>query len=212
MSDSGFLEPWAKATEETYTASTQFISSCTQRHKAAQWGKHHVAKTCFSLHRLPGTGRALGLSSLHNTMLNLGSISLLGREEQAGQGSRVKLTGNKLNQSRTVTKGTRNISTVSHPTGWPQAQNFHYNFSKGRRKGRKKCFRKTLSRPQPRMPLSHNQKSEKLAFQGVKTQHWILAGLYMVGGVLKTTTVLHWSLQASQIINGFWTTEKGGQS
>lgn len=84
--------------------------------------------------------------------LTLAQSASSAMRSRRGKGSRVKLTGNKLNQSPAVTKGTGDISTVSHPTAWPRARNFHYNFSKGGRKGGKKCFTKALSKPQPRMP------------------------------------------------------------
>lgn len=88
MSLSGFLEHLEQKQQrkESCTASTQLITSRTEKHKAAQRGKHHVVETCFSLLLLPGTGSPLGLGSLHNTMLNLGLISLLSHEEQQGKG------------------------------------------------------------------------------------------------------------------------------
>lgn len=87
-----------------------------------------------------------------------------------GAKSRVKLTGNKLNQSRAVTKGTRNISTVSHPTGWPRARNFHYSFSKGGRKGRKYISQKHYQGPNRGCPAAQPKVCKRLAFQGVETQ------------------------------------------
>lgn len=124
-------------------------------HSEAQGRRMRKTSRCKDMLLLASSARhrsPRGLSSLHNIMLNLGSIGLLSHEGRRGKGSRVKLTGNKLNQSRAVTKGTGDISTVSHPTAWPRARNFHYNFSKGGRKGGKKCFTKAISRPQPRMP------------------------------------------------------------
>lgn len=87
-----------------------------------------------------------------------------------GKGSRVKLTGNKLNLSRAVTKGTRDISTVSHPRGWPRARNFHYNFSKGGRKGGKNVSQKPYQGPNAGRRATQPKICERLAFQGVKTQ------------------------------------------
>lgn len=71
-----------------------------------------------------------------------------------GGESKIKLTGNKANQSPAVTKGTRNISTVSHPTGWPGARNFHYNFSKRREEGEKNIAQEHHQGPNPGCPAA----------------------------------------------------------
>lgn len=91
-------------------------------------------------------------------------------------GSKIKLTGNKPNQSWTVTKGTRNISTVSHPTGWPRARNSHYNFSKRGR--REKIFHKTIIKAPTLDALLYNQNLWEVSLSGSqKPSMWKLAGL-----------------------------------
>lgn len=94
----------------------------------------------------------------HHAYPWLHQSSFSAMRHRRGKGSGVKLTGNKPNQSRAVTKGTRAISTVSHPTGWLRARNFHYNFSKGGRKGGK-MFHKSHIKAPTQDALSHNQKS-----------------------------------------------------
>lgn len=153
-------------------------------HSEAQGRRMRKTSRCKDMLLLASSARhrsPRGLSSLHNIMLNLGSIGLLSHEGRRGKGSRVKLTGNKLNQSRAVTKGTGDISTVSHPTAWPRARNFHYNFSKGGRKGGKNVSQKPYQGPNPGCPATQPKFYERLAFQGVKTQH-VEPGSLLHGG------------------------------
>lgn len=113
-----------------------------------------VASPCLSATEA-GAVTPYGRGALRNTTHNLGSVNLLSHKTGARAGSKIKLTGNKPNQSRALTKGTRNISTVSHPTGWPRARNFHYNFSK-RGKG-EKIFYKTIIKAPTLDALLYNQ-------------------------------------------------------
>lgn len=176
--------PWAKAAEETYSASTQLIASCTPRTRQpseenitsllfAPFARSRSPSRCEDMLLFARRRSPLGASAACTTppCLNLGSISLLSHEEQAGQRNRVKLTGNKLNQSRAVTKGTRNVSTVLHPTGWPWAQIFHYNFQREGEKKEKNVSQKHYESPNLGRPVAQPKICERLAFQGVKTQH-----------------------------------------
>lgn len=47
------------------------------------------------------------------------------KEKEKKKRTIIKLTGNKANQTRTVTKGNTNTLTVSHLPCWPRAQSFH---------------------------------------------------------------------------------------
>lgn len=114
------------------------------------------ASPCF-LCQAQGVHEASAACTTPCLTLVQSTSSAMRMRSRRGKGSRVKLTGNKLTQSRAVTKNTRDISTVSHPTGWPRAQNFHYSFSKGGRKGGK-MFHKSHIKAPTQDALPHNQK------------------------------------------------------
>ena len=75
----------------------------------------------------------------------------------------------KKKKSGRVAKGTRNISTVSHPTGWPRARNFHYNFSKRERR-RKHISQKHYQGPSPAYHAAEPKSVRGQPFRESKTQ------------------------------------------
>lgn len=149
--------PWAKAAKETDTASTQLVASRTQKHTAAKEENITLQRHALPCFLCQAQGVHEASAACTTPCLTLAQSASSAMRSRRGKGSRVKLTGNKLNQSRAVTKGTRDISTVSHPTGWPQAQNFYYNFSKGGRKGGK-MFQKSHIKAPTQDALPYNQK------------------------------------------------------
>lgn len=180
----------------------------------------YVGKSCFTLSlsvtkawHSDSTKAAAACTTKCLTLAKLTSFAIKKKCGEGGGLAKLSLREIKLKLIKAeLTKGTRNISTVSHPTGWPRARNFHYNFSKRRRKG-EKIFHKSIIKAPTRDALLYNQNLWEASLSGSqKPSMWKRQAFYIVGGVCKTTTVLHWSLRASQIIKGLGTTEKGGQS
>lgn len=133
--------PRAEAKGSQHSLHTQLVSFCVKVQSSLVRKSTTVQEhtSSCSLYQPAWHSESTRLQQLtqQQALATLAGSASSAERPRRGEGSKIKLTRNKLNQSWAITKRTRNISTVSHPTGWPSAQNFHYNFSKERRKGGK---------------------------------------------------------------------------